>query len=69
MSEVVKTIVKQIQAQNPLWRTEVPDVYDVKAYKLRRHGLDVETIYDQKGFYWDQLIQVLRSIMRRARGS
>lgn len=39
------------------------DLYDIKAYRLRNYGLDVKTIYDQDGFFWDQLNEVIKTIL------
>lgn len=40
------------------------DLYDVKAYCVRNHGLDVQTIFDEEGFFWDQLNTVIKSILK-----
>jgi len=97
-NQVQKTIIQQLQAQNPLFMADFTitdivlmsentirlhsrgeeivnidityncgsDLYDVKAYRLRNHGLDVKLIYDRNGFFWDQLNQAIDSIIERS---
>lgn len=99
ISQVQKTIVEQLTAQNRFFASEHDikalvamddrntirlhhrgketvnidirynegsDLYNVKAYRLQNHGLDVKTIYDEQGFYWDQLDTVIKTILRKA---
>ena len=47
---------------------EGSDLYDIKAYRIRNHGLDVKTIYDKTGFYWDQLNEAIKTILKRKGG-
>ncbi len=42
------------------------DLYSVKAYLIRHSGLEVTTIYDESGFFWDQLDMVIGSVLRKA---
>ena len=42
------------------------DLYDFKAYLLRRHGLEIAVIYDEKNFGCEQLDTVLKTIMQKA---
>jgi len=42
------------------------DLYDFKAYLLRNHGLELALIYDDQGFYCDQLDTIMKAIMKKA---
>lgn len=42
------------------------DLYDFKAYMLRHHGLEIAVIYNEKGFYCEQLDAILKKIMKKA---
>ena len=41
------------------------DLYDITAYKLENFGLDVSTIFNEKGIFCDQLDETLRSILKK----
>ena len=42
------------------------DLYDVKAYMLRNHGLLIAVLYDEQGFYVEQLDTMLKIVMQKA---
>lgn len=42
------------------------DLYDFKAYLLRNYGLELALIFNEQGYYCDQLDTVLKSIMKKA---
>ena len=98
LNQVQKTLIQQLQAQNPLFMAEFSitnivlmsentirlcsrgreivniditynrgsDLYDIKAYRLRNHGLEVKTIYDEQGFFWDQLNEAIKTILEES---
>ena len=98
LNQVQKTLIQQLQAQNPLFMAKFcitdivlmnentirlhsrgreivniditynhgSDLYDIKAYRLRNHGLDVKPIYGEQGFFWDQLNQAIKAILKRS---
>ena len=39
------------------------DLYNIKAYRLQNHGLDVKTIFDKQGFFFDQLDETINTIV------
>jgi len=43
------------------------DLYDIKAYQLKEQGLWLALIYDEQGFYAEQLDAVLQTIMEKAK--